>query len=559
MSESLLSLKHQEVSRICAHLHRAYRDLRFYPDGHPTARQGMEALTERLREFLDREGSLSLDVGEDQLIFEDERVYSYDASRDNLAFIMFRDGIRSLAFRPGLEPKEVEGFVDCLAHADDLVATEHDLATTLWEADFSHIDYLLADLFLEGEVLPEGSIDELRDVVLRRLEDADLDGGSKTIEGEADLRVVQLKATDTESLALTAEELARGEIIAGLPSTTLEEFALVLFEILGSYPWPIEKGDGLTQALVMVIGFYVRNGDLRRIDFLVDRLKELEAQGRCYPGFVGAVLSGAVNTETLGQLFESVGKVSSTEMSRVQEFLLSVREWVLPSLLQLLADSPDRAVRRGLLLLLKDGGGVPTPLLAPYLNDPRWFVVRNAVHLAGASRDQMLVDDMERLSRHPEVRVRREVVRTLGLIGGSKATLLLARSLSSDDSSVRALAAGGIGRLGGREHEALVLAQVNARGFEDRPAEEISAFLTALAALGKERAIHELSRLSGRKLLSSRALPVRVSALRALATIPGTAAQAALMEAAKSGRGLVRREAERALQEARLRARGSSS
>ena len=49
--------------------------------------------------------------------------------------------------------------------------------------------------------------------------------------------------------------------------TTLEEFAVVLFELLGNYPWPIEEGDGLYRALVTVIGSYAKTGDLNQIDF----------------------------------------------------------------------------------------------------------------------------------------------------------------------------------------------------------------------------------------------------------------------------------------------------
>jgi hypothetical protein len=539
------------VSGTCAYLHRAYRDLRFYPEGHPVSRQSLDSLVTRLQEFTDGHGSLTLNVEEDRLLYEGEQVYSYDASRDNLAFIMFRDGFRSLSFRPGVEATEVEAFVDLLAHADDLAPDEHDLVTALWEEDFTHIDYQLADLFLEGEVLAEGAIDDLRDLVLQRLEEVDLDGALSPDRQELDLRVVELRSTDAGQLALTAEELAQSEVVAGLPSTTLEEFAVVLYEILGSYPWPIEEADGLARALITVIASYLKSGDLKSIDFLLDRLKELEAQGRCSPGFVSSVVGGGVTDKGLMQLLEGVGRTSAVEMARIQEFLSTVRMWVLPSLLQLLADSPDRAVRRGLLNLLKEGGGVPGPLLLPYLRDSRWWVARNAVQLVAESRDETLIDELERLTRHPEVRVQREVVRALGALGGPRAVLLLSKALSSDDSSVRALAASGIGRMGGREHEALVLAQVNARDFESRPPEEIGDFLTALAALGKERAVPVLKRLSGRKMLGSRSMPVRVAAVKALATIPGPAAEAVLLEVSKSGRGQVQREAERALQEAR--------
>jgi len=555
-SESELSPQPKAVSGICAYLHRAYRDLRLYPSGHPMARQTLDGLTDRLQNYLEGEGTLVLDVEEDRLLHDGQEVYAYEASRDNVAFLMFRDGLRSLSFRPGLEPNEVEGLVYRLAHADDLESADYDLATALWEDDFAHVDYTLVDLFLEGEVLAEGAIEDLRDVVFTRLEEADIPAAPQAPRAESGVEPVELRTTDVESLALTDDELARGEMVANLPSTTLEEFAVVLFEILGSYPWPIKEGDGIHRALATVIASYMKIGDLEHIDFLIERLKQFEAQGRCSPGFVGAVLSDSITPEGLNQLLQKAGQVSAMETAQIQDFLSSVCQWVMPSLLQLLVDTPDRAVRRGLLALLSAGDGVPGSLLSPLLRDGRWYVIRNAVQLAAVSRDETLMEDLGRLTRYPEVRVRREIMRTLSAIGGGKAAQLLAGSLPDEDSSVRVLAVGGVGRLGGPDYEAPVLAQINSRGFEARSPDEISAFLLAYAALGGERAVPFLDKLWKSKLFDSHALPVRVAALRALGSIPGPLAQSAVREAATSGRGQVRREAERALQEALAREQG---
>jgi len=114
---------------------------------------------------------------------------------------------------------------------------------------------------------------------------------------------------------------------------------------------------------VTVIGSYARTGDLNHIDFLIERLKEFEAQGRCAPGFIGAVLNNSVTAEGLNQLFLKAGQVLATDMAQIQDVLSQVRQWVLPALLELLGNTPDRAIRRGLLALLTSGDGVPASLL----------------------------------------------------------------------------------------------------------------------------------------------------------------------------------------------------
>lgn len=256
------------MTGICASLHRAYRDLRLYPVGHPTVSQALDGLVARIQKYLDEAGSLVLDVEDNKLLHAGHVVYSYDASQDNIAFLMFRDGLRSISIRPGVGPEELEGFAGRLAHADDLDATEYDLATALWEDDFAHIDYTLVDLFLEGEVLAEGTIDNLRDVVLARLEETAPVTEPESATQEGGLEAVELRPTDTESLALTEDELARGEMAATLPSTTLKEFTVVLFEILGSYPWQIKEEDGFHRALVQL-------ASVSRDETLMDDLERL--------------------------------------------------------------------------------------------------------------------------------------------------------------------------------------------------------------------------------------------------------------------------------------------
>jgi len=91
----------ESARKVCAHLYRSCCDLRLYPASHPTFRASMEALLEALDDHQASIGSLVLEVGEAVLRCEDEEVYSQNSGRDNLAFIMFRDGIRTLTSMRG--------------------------------------------------------------------------------------------------------------------------------------------------------------------------------------------------------------------------------------------------------------------------------------------------------------------------------------------------------------------------------------------------------------------------------------------------------------------------
>ena len=146
-------------------------------------------------------GALALDVREDALTFEGEAVYLHETSRDNLAFLMFRDGVRTLSLHPGCEIGESEALVDCLAHAEDLANMEQDLVTALWERDLSHIDYQVVDPFLGSALLREGMVDALRETVLRRLETVQAPGLSPGDMARVEIRAGEAEADTREGVS----------------------------------------------------------------------------------------------------------------------------------------------------------------------------------------------------------------------------------------------------------------------------------------------------------------------------------------------------------------------
>jgi HEAT repeats len=495
-------------------------------------------------------GSLILEVEEDRLLYEGERVYSYDASRDNLAFILFRDGVRLLSLHPGLLEEEVEALTDCLAHADDLADAEHDLVTRFWEQDFAHIDYHVADPFLGGEVLDEGTVDALRETVLRRLDEVALPDDGEASLKLRDLTAVEPVGIDVTSLGLSAQEIDQSERAAQEPSDLVDDFLAVLLEMAGKTSGTYDEHDPLTRALITVVDGYLDRLNLEGLEVVVEQLQRLEAQGRYPPGFAGLVIGGAVTARKVTGLLAGCSEEAGT--ARVERFLTGARPWIIPALLEALAATEDRAARKTLLAILDAGGGVSGSHLVPLFEDPRWYVVRNAAQLAAGVRDPKLVGQLERLRRHPDVRVRREIVRTLDAFAADPAALqALARAASDQDSSVRTLAARSLGRHGGREHEAVILAQIEAKDFDSRPPDEIEALLLALADLSKERGVPVLDRLWRRRLFVARPMSVRVAALRALGTISDPSSQTALSQAAKSGEAQIKKTALRALQEAR--------
>ena len=286
---------------------------------------------------------------------------------------------------------------------------------------------------------------------------------------------------------------------------------------------------------------------------MVDRLVALEQQGRRPPDFAARVFAETATSERLAAFIGGLDQTSSATIKQAEELLAGMRDWILPPLLEMLAESSDKTVRKVALDVLDLAGGVPTDRLWPLLRDERWYVVRNAVSLAARSQHPELLDHLEPLLRHADARVRREVMRSADTVPGSRPSGLFARALTDEDLSVRVLAANGLGRHGTRANVRVLETSIEARDFPTRPAEEINAILTAYANLGGETTVEILNRMWRRRVIGTRALPLRLGAVQALAAAAGPSALEALREASECGEGQIQKAAARALAEASAR------
>lgn len=110
-------------------------------------------------------------------------------------------------------------------------------------------------------------------------------------------------------------------------------------------------------------------------------------------------------------------------------------------LFQRLSDEADRIRRIFLLQVLVDLGDAVTGAMGRNISDPKWFVVRNAVFVLGKVASETAVDMLVQVQGHAEARVRLEVVRALGAIGGEKAENAVLALLADEDASVAEQAA----------------------------------------------------------------------------------------------------------------------
>ncbi len=216
-----------------------------------------------------------------------------------------------------------------------------------------------------------------------------------------------------------------------------------------------------------------------------------------------------------------------------------------------LAEESDGQVRKSLTEVLIRQGTTAMPVLLEYIQDGRWFVVRNAVAILGEIRREEATDSLKNALQHRDGRVRRETIRALTKIGGTNAIGILLRTVSGDDPEMRQQA---LLSLGAMKVTAAVPTLVNLVITLPNAPKTLNTKKEAMKALGEigsSEATPALIEILNKRNFWRRAATeeVRTSAAQALAAIGDKEAIAALEHVLDDKTESVSRVAGRALKQ----------
>jgi HEAT repeat protein len=559
-------------------LSRTLKTCRLYDAGNPTVVGFRRDLIGSLDELLATHGALQVGFDAQQISLGEVPVYVARSREDNLALPFLRDGIRRLSIQPGVAPREVEAVVDALLKVMSRANEDLDLVTLLWESELEHvsIEYVSTDADVEagggleadlgssanvapwprreaggaiplpsGEVSAPGASAATRD--LGRSDDRFTAGISPNLETAAlDLQF----AADSEIERLRQEcerhtTLPAARAALDLMDTCMKSGATdadradlsrflprVLHEAVAAGAWA-EAREGLT---------LMRGCGLPE-DPAITFAKELEQPQ-------------SVTSEHAWTHLDHEGtEQHDAFFAFARELGPDAADWLMQGLARSQRQGFRRALAREIAVLV---AGNPERL-APWLADERWYVVRNVVHVFGMIGGESTLGMLRAASRHPEYRVRREVVAALTRVPAAAARPVLLEMLEAADTRLfgtilRHLATGPDPDLAGR-----LLRQTEDPRFDSRPEEETRAVYHALGATADDSVLPALeARIQQGNWFQRGKDEGRLAAALCVARIGTPAARALLERGAASRRAEVARACASALAGFRPKAGGES-
>ena len=185
------------------------------------------------------------------------------------------------------------------------------------------------------------------------------------------------------------------------------------------------------------------------------------------------------------------------KQEKATSLLINIADVIIDPLIINLTEEEDRKVRARLLKIIESVGIGAVEVLKSYLNDDRWYVVRNLVRLLGTVGDENIVETVLPFLSHENPKVRKESILSLLKIGSDRSFDSLILALNDQDSAVQTMAITALSEIG-QKRSAPILDNFLKRGTPVGQIPKKSA-IEALGKVGGEDTIATLATLVDKK------------------------------------------------------------
>jgi len=487
----------QDVKELIQGLVKAKKNLRIYPENNPVYARTINDIYLRMTTILDSAGSLSLKIRQHDIFFDGESVYHSDGKEENLALFFFKDGVRELTFDRRLPKAEMEDFLRILSADFEREVLDDDIVTLMWEKDFQFIHYVVDDsVLLEDENYEERATEEAKNASNNNEGIFDAYKDAFSIEKVPDINVVPITAEDLEHMIREIENDQSDK------SITLIH---LLFEML-SYAEGVGEYRELTGFISSALEFAINHGNL---EAAVYTLKKIEHEGDVYGRDARACLKDLKDFINSAEFVKLLGEVLDEGAEFTEELLhefasLLEGKAILP-FIHILGELRNAPARKAVISILSELGRKDIASIAKGLQDRRWYVVRNIICILRQIGDASAVEHLTRAVRHPDRRVKKEAIRTLGVMGTGDVLQVLKDCLHDTDELVRLAAVRAVGLIGTPVSKKILIDRITDKGFRDKSYNEKREFYEVLAKWRDNDVVGLLIKALKRKTLFKRA------------------------------------------------------
>lgn len=523
----------------------------FGPDA-PNVGPMRERLTEDLLQHIGFHAPLLLRCTALEIWLQDEIVVAGPEAGDEggarldrrVPFLLYRDGIRTIEIAPNATPDDIAALLDAIVVCASGRIEHEDMVSMLWAVDLTGLRFEVAPL--------ESSL------LVQTHQDAPLNSAAGALGGDAGTGQEQVDFDDWFAPDTPADAGREWQALESVEVAATRDW-LARLKQDAAQPWPkrsaeivrtarhLEPGASMNEAIGSVVvgwlGEAIEHGRWQEALEAYEALPHDEGDAGPTARTLQDILAGLDADGIAEKLDESEPEAQGTFFA----LAVHVGRPALDLVVAVLARATRPRLRAAATTALGYICSEQPRLLAPYLTDSRWHVVRNIVFTLGQIGGDEVADILATAAHHHDIRVRRAVVHALGQVSERRRIPLLVSQLGTPDHSHLAAVLAMLTRAPDDHVAEALLAQIAALDFESRPPESRVALLAALGDTASDRAIPTLQAMVLKGGWFARRTPERSAAASTLARIGSPVAIAVLQDGLQSRAEAVRAACQEAL------------
>jgi HEAT repeat protein len=444
-----------------------------YPPNNPVYINAADAIADKFRKCFETNDKLSLKILQNEIFFNNERVYYNPEKSDNLALFFFKDGLKEITFLSSITHTEIEEFIRILTTDFEHDAPDDDIVTILWEKNFEHITYFADENFLIDTAEEEKNASSIKENVF--LDDSLKRAYRDSLEAatvQPDMPV-PLSGEDIQQLAGNMELQHKSKT---------DKFVAILFELLYGVA-DLSTFKEIVRHIESTLKYCVSIGDFRSAAHILNVIKDdikrkgYEDRRNIFDPIFTAVNSTPLMEET-GRVLDSA---SAIEEGWFISYVKHLNEATIPHFINIMGDVQSLKGRHLVIEALAIIGQLNIKALAEGLKNSKWHVVRDTIHILGKIGNSASIEYLAKSISHADERVRREAVRTIGMLKSPETLLYLTKGLKDQSHSVRITAAKAIGNLKTKEAKKALINELASKEFHSKDFAEKKEYFGIIA------------------------------------------------------------------------------
>lgn len=460
---------------------KAKKNLRLYPSNNPIYTKTVDETYRRFEEYFEFQEELPLRITRNEIILDGDPIYQGSGKDENLALFLFRDGLRELIFKKGLGEEELREFLEILSYDYDSENVEDDVVTLLWQREFQNIKYVADDAVLtEDEDYEEEAVSQARE--------SGAEGGDDYLKKAYEDATREVDVKPVAAIPVSDKDLSDLiKDIEGDAGDKKQRLVEVLFDML-DVTESLEEYSDIVHILEAAFEYCIRHGDLENPVRVLKRAKEIRGtvEDAEKKRRLSAIFNSAGSSRMLKGIGERLDSEEGIDEQQLGEYVGFLELNSIPHLISLLGELKTISARKSIINALSVVGKKDLASVAKGLRDERWYVVRNVIYVFRMIGDSRAVEYLLKVARHSDNRVKKEILKTLGELGGQAAAQAVKDYFNDPDVSVRTAAARAMGGIGSAYARNVLLGMVSDKGFLNTEFEEKKEFFEVLSRWNDE-------------------------------------------------------------------------